>query len=116
MMNTQQWDESVMYLRSWPELTMVYPVSRIVDTARICALLGHRPRTAAYVVEQLDMPREQVAAVLDELLDAGHVVLDKALQPAPQRRAEGRIESRRESTSGLRFLSKLWGKLRSFGG
>ena len=96
-------------LRSWPDLAQAAPAT-VLDKARICAFLALGPRQGEVVAKALDLPREQLAGVLRELLENDH------LGPAEpgQARALDDIPVEHATQPVQGFLSKLWRKLVPF--
>ena len=107
---------ALIHLVSWPNLTRL-PGDLVGPVTRICALLWRKPTVGYLVVRLLDLPPEQVAAVLRALRSAGHAQwADCASGGTSDERPSGLSDSQLEmpvpaSGRDLRLISRLWQRL-----
>lgn len=104
---------SVIYLVSWPPLTL-FPTEDTPHVSRICAMLARRPSTLMFVGHRLDIPLKSVCCLLDKLHLQGHIATCKRVstdnsevvltEPEP-------LFAEEVPTAAASFLSKFWRRL-----
>lgn len=104
---------SVIYLVSWPPLTL-FPIDDTPHVSRICAMLARRPSTVMFIGHRLDIPFQYVCDLLDKLHLQGHIATCKRVfadnpevistEPEP-------LLTEEKPSAAASFLSKFWRRL-----
>lgn len=105
---------SLVHLQSWPQLSDV-PVDVLPMVARICALLARRPTTVSLVPLLLDLPQDEVFALIEVVRLYGHLHMEGPAQDdgatADPLAATAQAAEPTGQTTGLSLVRKIWQRL-----
>lgn len=97
---------------AWPDF-MALPSDAVATTARLCALVSRRPTQASLIPLILEVPKDAVFNVLEQLRRAGSVEWSEAFASCvsePVARPVDPVDA--DASASSSFLVKLWRHLR----
>ncbi|MEK9951262.1 MAG: hypothetical protein VW687_03740, partial [Curvibacter sp.] len=93
-----------------PDLPQL-PPQDMVDMARICALLSWRATAGVIVARILDLPKERVQNLLQQLHARGCLQLVTQPDGTPAAQAASPVVHDAEAQPGNSFITKIWQRL-----